>query len=88
MTLKSSQDLVSGLFFLAIGVFALWIAWDYPLGSPQRMGTGAFPRILCWAMIGLGAVITFQSFVISGERLTRWAIRPLFWVSVGIPLSP
>ena len=81
---KSPQDFVSGLFFLAIGLGALWIARDYPVGTPQRMGTGAFPRMLCWGMILLGAIITLQSFVVVGERLSRWALRPLIWITASV----
>ena len=82
--LKNPQDFVSGLFFLAIGVIALWIGRDYPLGSPQRMGTGAFPRMLCWGMIALGAIVVAQSFVTVGDRLTRWSLKPLLWISLSI----
>ena len=82
--LKSPQDLAAGLFFLGIGLFALWAGRDYPVGTPQRMGTGAFPRMLCWGLVGLGAIISVQSLFADGQPLTRWALRPLIWVSLGI----
>ena len=42
MTLKSSQDLVSGLFFLAIGLFALWIAWGFRWGRRNGWAPARF----------------------------------------------
>ena len=46
-----------GLFFMALGAAALWVSGDYPLGNLNRMGTGYFPRMLSFGMIGLGALI-------------------------------
>ena len=82
--LKNPQDLAAGLFFLGIGLFALWVGREYPLGTPQRMGTGAFPRMLCWGLIALGTIISVQAFFAPGQPLTRWALRPLVWVTLGI----
>lgn len=81
---KNPQDLVSGIFFLLIGIAGLWIAQDYPVGTPQRMGTGAFPRMLCWGLILIGAVIAVQALIAVGERLTEWSLRPFFWVLLSI----
>ena len=30
MRVRNPQDLVAGLFFLALACGALWVAWDYP----------------------------------------------------------
>ena len=81
---KNPQDLAAGVFFAVIAVGGLWIAQDYAVGTPQRMGTGAFPRILCWTLLLISGVIIIQSFVTAGERLTGWAMRPFIWVLVAI----
>ena len=54
MRIKSGQDFATGLLFIAVGVAAFWIGADYPMGTPQRPGTGVLPRILAWCLIGTG----------------------------------
>ena len=49
-----------GLFFIAVGTAALIISRDYPLGNLTRMGPGFFPRMLSFAMIGLGVLIVLK----------------------------
>ena len=53
-------DVVSGLLFIAIAVFGLVVSHDYPVGTALRMGTGYMPRLLCWLLLGLGALIAVQ----------------------------
>ena len=49
------KDVLSGLLFIAIALFGLWLSRDYPIGTALRMGTGYVPRLLCWILLGLGA---------------------------------
>ena len=53
-------DVLSGLLFIAIAVFGLWVSRNYPVGTALRMGTGYMPRLLCWLLLGLGVVIMLQ----------------------------
>ena len=53
-------DVVSGMLFIAVAAFGLWVSRDYPVGTALRMGTGYMPRLLCWVLLGLGAVILVQ----------------------------
>lgn len=77
---KINQDVAAGLMFLALGAFGLYIARDYAMGSALRMGPGYMPRLLCWALIVFGAGIAMRGVVTGGEKLTRWALRPIFFV--------
>ena len=45
MRIKGSQDLAAGLMFGIIGLLAIKIGADYPVGSWQRPGTGVLPLI-------------------------------------------
>ena len=64
-------DVLSGLLFIAVAVFGLWISRNYPVGTALRMGTGYVPRLLCWMLFGLGAIILAQ-----GLRQPAPAVRP------------
>jgi len=53
-------DVLSGLLFIAVAALGLWISRDYAVGTALRMGTGYVPRLLCWMLMGLGAIVLVQ----------------------------
>src|SRR5215471_12377372 len=55
--LLARKDVLSGLLFVGVALFGLWLSRDYPIGTALRMGTGYVPRLLCWVLLGLGTVI-------------------------------
>ena len=63
-----SQDFATGLLFVAVGIAALWIGADYPMGTPQRPGTGA----LLW----------LKAVVADSPNLTSWAWRPAIMITL------
>lgn len=81
--IKSSQDLLCGVLFVLMGGFLLWVARDYSMGSPVRLGTGVFPTLLCWGLVISGAIIIVQALLTDGERLTPWAWRPVIMITIG-----
>jgi hypothetical protein len=81
MRIKSTQDLATGILFVGVGLAALWIGADYPVGTPQRPGTGVLPRILAWCLIGTGALLWLKAVLVEGPGLTRWAWRPVIMIS-------
>ena len=54
------NDVLAGLLFMAVAAFGLFVSRDYPVGTALRMGTGYVPRLLCWMLLGLGALILVQ----------------------------
>lgn len=84
MRLNSGQDLASGLLFVAVGLAALWIGADYPLGSAQRPGTGVLPRILAWCLIATGLLLWLKALFVNGPRLGAWAWRPAVMVTLAV----
>ena len=82
MRIKSGQDLATGLLFIAVGIAAIWIGADYPMGTPQRPGTGVLPRILAWCLIGTGGLLLIKSISTPGGHITGWAWRPLLAVTL------
>lgn len=78
--IKGGQDMATGLLFAAIGGLGLWVGRDYPMGSPVRLGTGVFPAILSWCLVGTGAIIGIKALLRGGAPLTGWAWRPVLMI--------
>ena len=81
---KSTQDLATGLMFLAVGLAGLIIGWNYPMGTAQRPDTGVLPRILSWLLVGTGGLISVKAFLFDGEALDlkNWAWRPVSFIAL------
>jgi len=74
------RDLVGGLALVAIGVAVTVNSVFYlNLGTPSRMGPGAFPAGLGVVLAVLGALIALPALFRTGEY-PRIEIRPLFAV--------
>ncbi len=78
------KDVLAGLLFIAVAAIGLWASHDYPIGTTTRMGTGYVPRMLCWILLGLGAVV-FAQGLRGGGSLERG--RPLWRAMIFAPLS-
>ena len=53
-------DVLSGLLFIVVAAFGLWVSREYPVGTALRMGTGYVPRLLCWMLMAIGAIVLVQ----------------------------
>jgi Tripartite tricarboxylate transporter TctB family len=91
----ASEWIPPGLFFIALGVAALWVSRDYPIGDLNRMGPGYFPRMLSIGMICLGILIVRQGLPDLagskglGSRLDRsFFLIPLSLVVFGLSVEP
>jgi len=76
MLIRAPKDFWAGLLFVAIGVGAIVVGSNYPLGTAARMGPGYFPRILGLMLIVLGAIIGFRGVRVQGEPIPPWVWRP------------
>lgn len=84
--LKGPKDLLAGLMFMAIGALGLVVGWDYPKGSPVRLGTGVFPAILSWGLVIIGALVFVEGLLVRGPAMGKWAWRPVLLVGVAASL--
>lgn len=84
MRVKFGQDLATGILFIVIGLGALWIGADYPMGTAQRPGTGVLPRILSWCLIGSGGLLAIKSMLAGDTSMGDWAWRQLALVSLAV----
>ena len=81
LKIKSPEDLWSGIIFIGIGVLAMYLSRDYPMGSALRMGPGYFPTWLGGIMIGFGLVIAALSLKMQLQSAEEdepqpWGFRP------------
>ena len=51
------RDVLSGLLFMVVAAFGLWVSRNYAIGTASSMGTGYMPRLLLWVLLGLGGSI-------------------------------
>jgi hypothetical protein len=83
------KDVLAGLLFIAVAALGLWLSRDYPIGTALRMGTGYVPRLLCWLLLGLGAIILVQGLreaqdarPLSSADVS--AVRPVVFVTASL----
>ncbi len=86
LKIKSTEDFWAGLHFIAVGVVAIYLSRDYPMGSALRMGPGYFPTWLGGIMSTFGVIVFARSFFLQGEGMGEWALRPLFVLSGAIAM--
>jgi hypothetical protein len=84
--LRNNRDLLAGLLFILIGVLAVVIARDYPMGVAARMGPGYFPTVL-GAILSLFGVYILVRGIRSGEQVKgQWGWKPLALIALSIVL--
>jgi hypothetical protein len=90
-SLLARKDVLSGLMFMAVAVLGLFISRNYPIGTALRMGTGYVPRLLCWLLLGLGAVIALQGLrdaraatIFEDRSGSAW--RPVIFVAASLAI--
>ena len=86
MRIKSPKDFWAGLMFIGFGLFFMIGAGNYDLGSAARMGPGYFPTMLGGGLAVIGAVVFFQSLVVSGGKVAAIPLRLLFFITVAVLL--
>ena len=82
--IRGPQNFVSGVFLIAIGLFAIWLVRDLPQGTLRAMGPAMLPR---WLAIGVGlcgAALTVIGLLRDGDGLEKWNFRGPIFVGLGI----
>jgi hypothetical protein len=73
--IRSPKDFWAGLIYLGIGLGAVYIAQDYPMGTAVRMGPGYFPTVLGSMLALIGLIALARSLLRPGESIGRLAWR-------------
>lgn len=79
-----NKDVLSGLLFAGLGVFALWASRDLLIGTTAEMRAGFIPNVLAYVLIFLGGVIAIGGVVAKRETIEPMKWRPLATVLFGI----
>jgi len=69
-----------------IGALGIAVGWDYPRGTPVRLGTGVFPAILSWGLLGIGVIVAVRGLLIAGAPVGRVAWRPVLLIGLSAAL--
>ncbi|MFC5823305.1 tripartite tricarboxylate transporter TctB family protein [Nonomuraea insulae] len=77
---RSLPDVLAGVIFVLIGGAFVVGALGYELGTPLRMGPGAFPLLVGVAVATLGLAIVVKG-LIAGEVIS---FGPIPWRAVGL----
>lgn len=82
MKITHPKDFYAGLMFFLVGLFALVLAFQYPLGTAARMGPGYFPRVLGGILMVLGLLLSSRAFRLKGAHVT-----PFAWKAIGLVMG-
>lgn len=84
--IRAPRQFWSGVFFVAMGIAALFIGRDYKIGSLLRMGPGYFPRAIAIGLLILGGAVMFTGLRRAAQPLSAWYARPLILVLAALCL--
>jgi Tripartite tricarboxylate transporter TctB family len=85
-SILEKKDFWAGLFLIAIGAAAVFIARNYTFGTALRMGPGYFPTVLGGLLILFG-LYTAAMGLRAGEKLEgSWSLRALIILPLALVL--
>jgi hypothetical protein len=88
MLIRNQRAFAAGALFLAVAVFYFTMSFNYMQGTPARMGPGFFPKMVAilLALVGLGVLIGSVAPRAHIERLARWDLKGLLWITGSVAL--
>ena len=75
--IRLNPDLLSGLFFISVGVIAIGVGTGYRLGTPDDMGPGFFPVMLGVVLLLIGIAVAALNVRQGGEGLSSIQLKPI-----------
>jgi hypothetical protein len=89
---RYNRDFFAGLFYIILGIVAMWIARDYPFGSALRMGPGYFPSVLGGIMIAFGIAVMLMGVknnekIKPGFSFRALIVLPIATVAFGVTME-
>jgi putative tricarboxylic transport membrane protein len=78
--IRSPKDFCAGLIYLAIGLTAIYMGRELPMGTGLKMGPAYFPTVLGGLLSFIGLISLVRSFVEKGEPIPAFAWKPLLLI--------
>lgn len=79
--IRSPKDFCAALIYLAVGLSALYVGSDLPMGTALKMGPAYFPAVLGWLLAFIGLLSLIRSFVSKGGSIPPFAWKPLLLIT-------
>lgn len=77
MNIRLSQDLLTGVLFIAIGLGAMAVGRGYAFGDIARIGAGFFPVVVSGLLTALGLLLVVRSFFMASDPVGAVDPRPV-----------
>jgi len=84
--IRHPKDFWTGIIFLFIGLAAIVIGRDYPMGSAGRMGPAYFPTVLGGLLALIGLIGVIRSFLHDGEAVGKFYIKEIVLILAAVLL--
>lgn len=84
MRVRLTADFLTGLLFLALGLFVIIYGSRYPLGTASRMGPGYYPLLASCGLVLIGAILVARAHLMGRQAVIDAVnLRPLLLVLLG-----
>ena len=80
--IRSPKDFCAGLIYLSIGLVAILLGRELPMGTALKMGPAYFPTVLGSLLALIGLISLVRSFLQKGEPIPKFAWRPLLLITI------
>lgn len=84
--IRHPKNFWTGIIFLFIGLAAIVIGRDYPMGSAGRMGPAYFPTVLGGLLALIGLIGVIRSFLHDGEAVGKFYIKEIVLILAAVLL--
>ena len=84
MPVRNVNDVLAGLFLIAVAALAFALTWHLRSGSAVSMGPGYLPKLLIAIQFIFGVGIVAQGIFGAPDRLESWSLRPLVWILASV----
>lgn len=84
--IRHPKDFWTGIIFLCIGLAAIVIGRDYPMGTAGRMGPAYFPTVLGGLLAFIGLIGVIRSFLRPGEPVGKFYIKEIVLILLAVIL--
>jgi len=77
--IRNPKDFCAGLIYLVVGLTAVYLGRDLPMGTALKMGPAYFPTVLGLLLSMIGLISVIRAFVHKGEPIPMptFAWKPL-----------